>query len=82
MRQGSTANYLNYEIYRGSSVSAGRWGSAVAAERRSSASADSNPGVYDTATLQGYTYRAVIDPAQTTPVAGNYTDTVIVDIVF
>ncbi|MEZ0133927.1 MULTISPECIES: Csu type fimbrial protein [Novosphingobium] len=82
MRQGTTSNYLNYEIYRGSSVSAGRWGSAIAAERRSSASADSNPGIYDSSTLQGYTYRAVIDSAQMTPAAGVYGDVVIVDIGF
>lgn len=82
MRQGSTSNYLTYEIYRGSSSSAGRWGSAISGERRSSGTADTNPGIYDTTTLQGYTYNAVINPAQTTPAAGTYTDTVIVDIAF
>jgi len=82
MRLGASTNYLNYEIYRGTSVSAGRWGSAIAGERRSSGTADSNPGIYDASTLQGFTYRAVIDPAQVTPTAGTYTDTVIVDITF
>ncbi|MFT4054739.1 MAG: spore coat U domain-containing protein [Novosphingobium sp.] len=82
MREGTSANYLNYEIYRGNSVSAGRWGSAITAERRSSAAADTNPGIYDGSTLQGFTYRAVIDPAQTTPAAGTYADTIIVDIAF
>ena len=82
MRQGTTSNYLAYEIYRGASSSAGRWGSAIAGERRSSGTADSNPGIYDTVTLQGYTYNAAINTVQTTPAAGTYTDTVIVDIAF
>lgn len=82
MRQGSTSNYLNYEIYRGTSVASGRWGSANAGERRSSASADSNPGVYDSSTQQGFTYTAAIDPLQSTPAAGTYTDTIVVDIAF
>lgn len=82
MRQGATSNYLAYEIYRGTTSSTGRWGSAVAGERRSSGTADSNPGTYDASTLQGYTYSAAIDTAQPTPAAGNYTDTVIVDIAF
>lgn len=82
MRQGTTSSYLNYEIYRGNSVSAGRWGSAIAGERRSSAAADTNPGIYDSSTLQGFTYRAVIDPVQTTPAAGTYADVIIVDIAF
>ncbi len=82
MRQGTTSNYLAYEIYRGITSSTGRWGSAVAGERRDSATADSNAGVYDTTSLQGFTYSAAVNTAQATPAAGTYTDTVIVDIVF
>lgn len=82
MRLGATTNYLNYEIYRGTSTSSGRWGSAIPAERRSSAAADINPGTYDSSTLQGFTYSAAVDAGQTTPVAGSYIDTIIVDIAF
>ncbi|MCI4590294.1 spore coat U domain-containing protein [Sphingobium sp. BYY-5] len=82
MRRAATSDYLKYEIYRGASVSAGRWGSAIAGERRSSATADSNPGIHDSSTLQGFTYSAVIDPTQPTPTAGDYADTIIVDIAF
>lgn len=74
------SNHLSYEIYK-SAVSPDRWG-VVGPERRSSASADVNPGVYDSLTNQSYTYRAVIDPAQTTPPAGNYRDTVRIDVEF
>lgn len=82
MRQGSTSSYLSYEIYRGSSISNGRWGSAIAGERRSSANADTNPGIHDASTLQGFTYSANINPAQATPAAGSYTDIIIIDIAF
>ncbi len=82
MRQGSTSNYLRYEIYRGNSAGTGRWGSALSGERRSSATADSYPGIYDSSTLQGYSYSAIIDPAQITPPPGTYTDTVVIDVAF
>ncbi len=80
MRRGATSDYLTYEIYR-DTVTTDRWGN-MGAERRSSVSADSNPGVYDGSTLQGFTYRAVIDPGQLTPPAGTYTDTIILDEAF
>ncbi len=74
------SNYLRYELYQGSSGS-NRWGPS-GGERRSSATADTNPGTYDGSTLQGFTYRAIIDPAQATPTAGRYLDTIILDVVF
>lgn len=80
MRCAATSDYLAYDIYR-DTVSTDRWGS-IGAERRSSAGADNNPGLYDGSTLQGFTYRAVIDPAQPTPPAGTYTDTIILDVTF
>lgn len=80
MRRAATGDYLSYEIFR-DTITTNRWGT-VGAERRSSASADSNPGIYDGSTLQGFSYRAVIDPGQPTPTAGTYTDTIILDVTF
>lgn len=80
MRRGATSDYLRYEIYQGPG-SNDRWGSA-AGERRSSAGADANPGVYDATTEQGFTYRARIDPSQDTPPTGVYTDNIVVDVQF
>lgn len=80
MRQGATGNYLRYELYK-TAISSERWGS-VGSERRSSATAEINPGVYDGATSQGYTYRGVIDPTQSTPPSGTYTDNIVVDVLF
>jgi len=79
-RMQSGGNYLAYEIYQ-STTSIDRWG-MLGAERRSSANADSNAGTYDSLTSQSYTYRAVIDPAQVTPPAGTYSDTIRVDVEF
>jgi spore coat protein U-like protein len=78
MRSGS--NYLNYEIYKSAS-SADRWG-AVGSARRTSASADTNAGIYDSVTTQGFTYRAAILPGQITPPAGAYSDTIRIDVAF
>lgn len=80
MRQGATSNYLRYELYK-TTTSADRWGS-VGAQRRSSASADTNPGIYDGTSSQGFTYRGVVDPTQPTPPVGTYTDNIIVDVQF
>jgi len=77
---GSTSSYLNYEIYKTTS-STERWGS-VGAARRGSGTAETNPGIYDSVTTQGYTYRAAILPGQVTPPGGTYTDTVRVDVAF
>ena len=78
MRSGS--NYLRYEIYK-TTASTDRWGS-VGIARRSSATADTNAGIYNSTTTQGYTYRAAILPGQSTPPAGNYIDTVQIDVAF
>ncbi|TDW61820.1 spore coat protein U-like protein [Novosphingobium sp. PhB55] len=80
MRAGTTANYLQYEIYKTAS-STDRWG-ATGSARRSSASADSNAGTYDSLTSQGYTYRAALLPGQVTPPAGAYSDTIRIDVAF
>src|SRR5690606_24267530 len=74
MRRGATSDYLRYEIYQGVGTN-DRWGSTPG-ERRSSAGADANPGVYDATTEQGFTYRARVDPSQDTPATGVYTDNI------
>ena len=79
-RMASGSDYLAYEIYK-SAVSPDRWG-MIGAQRRASASADVNPNVYDSLTNQSFTYRAAIDPAQPTPPAGSYSDTVRIDVEF
>ncbi|MDX8357594.1 Csu type fimbrial protein [Sphingopyxis terrae] len=79
-RMAGAGQYLAYEIFKGAS-SPDRWG-ASGAERRSSASADSNAGIYDSTTTQGFTYRAEIIPGQSTPPVGNYNDTIAIDVQF
>ncbi|RYY22483.1 MAG: hypothetical protein EOP62_23085 [Sphingomonadales bacterium] len=44
--------------------------------------AETNAGIYDALTTQGFTYRAAIFPGQTTPPAGTYSDTIRVDVEF
>src|SRR5690606_7016688 len=80
MRRGASGDYLRYEIFRDAS-SQNRWGE-LAGERRSSATADLNPGVYDGNVQQDFTYRAQIEHAQDTPAAGLYTDSIVLDIEF
>jgi len=80
MRRGATSDYLRYDIYQTPSSNT-RWGSN-SAERRSSASAQVNPNIYDGITQQGFTYGARIDPTQTTPQVGNYIDNIVLDILF
>jgi spore coat protein U-like protein len=80
MRRDLTSDYLRYEIYQATTGIA-RWGSS-GAERRSSAAADQNAGTYDAVTLQGYSFRAVIEPTQATPTQGTYLDTIILDVTF
>lgn len=69
-------NRLSYEIYkasttnRGGSVGTERWAS-------SASSSTSSDGL-----LRTYNYTAVVLPSQSTPPAGTYTDTVVVDIAF
>ncbi|AMG73906.1 Csu type fimbrial protein [Sphingopyxis granuli] len=79
-RMASGGNHLAYEIYKGAS-SSDRWG-PLGGERRSSDTADSNAGVYDSITTQGFIYRAVIDPDQTPPPQGDYQDSVRIDVEF
>lgn len=79
-RMQSGTNYLAYDIYK-SSTSPDRWGQ-IGPARRSSASADTGAGTYDSTTLQTFIYRAAIDPAQPTPPAGNYSDTIRLDVEF
>ncbi len=76
----AAGDYLHYEIFQspGSPV---HWGS-VGAERRGSDTAETNPGVYDGIATQGFTYRAIIDPAQPTPPAGIYSDSIVLDVEF
>ena len=80
MRSAGTGEYLQYDIYQTPSSSL-RWGSS-GAERRSSNTADTNPNVYDGVVNQGFTYKARINPNQTTPAAGEYKDSIILDVQF
>lgn len=80
MNNATTGEYLQYDIYQ-TSTSTLRWGSS-GAERRSSSTADTNPNVYDGVVNQGFTYKARINPNQTTPGVGTYKDTIILDVQF
>lgn len=72
----SGGNRLSYEIYKGSTTE--RWGSSGTERWASSASSSlSSDGL-----LRTYDYTAKILNTQTTPPAGTYTDTVVVDIAF
>ena len=79
-RMQGSGGYLAYEIYK-SATSPDRWG-RIGAERRASSTADVNAGVYDSTTVQSFTYRAAINPAQPTPSAGDYSDTILLDVEF
>lgn len=75
----SGTNYLAYDIF----VSAGttRWGS-VGSARRTSATADINPGNGLGTGSQVFNYNARIYTDQTTPPAGIYLDNVVLDVGF
>jgi len=73
----SGANRLAYEIYKGTTTTA-RWGPA-GSDRWSSSSATSLNA--DNLT-RNFTYTAQILPTQVTPPAGNYSDSVVVDVAF
>lgn len=73
-------DFIEYDIYYPASSNT-RWGS-IGSERRSSSEATSNAGVHTGTTAQGFTYRAEILSGQTTPPAGIYTDTLMIDIQF
>lgn len=79
-RMANGSDYLAYEIYQSIS-SPDRWGPNGGA-RRSSAAADSNAGIYDSVTTQGFTYRAEILPGQPNPPPGSYSDTIRIDVDF
>lgn len=70
------ANRLNYEIYKG--TSSNRWGPG-GTERWSSAASTS---VSSDGLTRGYNYTARILTSQSTPPAGNYSDSVVVDLAF
>ncbi len=72
--------YIGYEIYF-PATSTSRWGSS-GAERRNSADATGNAGLYTGTTDQTYSYKAQILAGQATPPAGTYTDTLLVDVQF
>ncbi|MTH46499.1 Csu type fimbrial protein [Intestinirhabdus alba] len=67
---------LSYEIYKGSGTS--RWGS-VGTERWASSASSTVSG---DGLQRGYDYTARILAGQTTPPAGTYSDTLVVDIAF
>ncbi len=73
-------HFIGYDIFYPASSNL-RWGS-IGAERRGSAEATTNAGVYTGTTGQGFNYRAEILSAQPTPPAGTYTDTLMIDILF
>lgn len=79
-RMTNGSNALQYEIYK-TTASPDRWGD-VGSARRSSLTADTNPGVHDSLTTQGFTYRAEVLPGQPTPPAGSYLDTIRIDVAF
>ncbi|KNC09694.1 fimbrial protein [Klebsiella sp. RIT-PI-d] len=72
----SGANRLSYDLYKGATTS--RWGSTGAERWASSdASAVSQDGL-----LRTYHYTARILSGQSTPPVGDYSDTLLIDIVF
>ena len=79
-RMRSGTNHLSYDIFKSASLT-DRWGN-VGSARRSSGSADSNPAIYNSTTVQSFNYRAAINPNQPTPPVGNYEDRIIVDVAF
>ncbi|WP_312240942.1 spore coat U domain-containing protein [Pantoea sp.] len=72
----SGANRLSYEIYKG--TSSDRWG-PTGTERWSSTTSTS---VSTDGLTRGYSYTARILANQNTPPAGNYSDSVVVDLAF
>ncbi|HHF3122217.1 TPA: Csu type fimbrial protein [Vibrio diabolicus] len=78
-RMASGSNYLEYEIYKSSSTE--RWG-GTGSERREQSDVDTGDTIPDGITPQNFNYRAEIITSQTTPPAGTYTDSIIVDVQF
>ena len=75
----SGTNYLAYEIYKSATTT--RWGS-VGQGPRASTDADVNPGNGLGAGSQIFNYNARVDTTQTTPPAGSYTDSVVLNVSF
>ena len=75
----SGSNYLAYDIFKRAGTT--RWGS-VGAARRASSTAEVNPGNGLGTGSQIFNYNARIYTDQTTPPAGTYTDSVVLDVVF
>ena len=75
----SGSNYLAYDIFQSAGTT--RWGS-VGAARRASSTAEVNPGNGLGTGSQIFNYNAKIYTDQTTPPAGTYTDSVVLDVGF
>ncbi|EPW3922318.1 Csu type fimbrial protein [Enterobacter sichuanensis] len=75
-RMVSGSNYLSYDIYKEATTN--RWGSS-GSERWTSATSSQ---VSADGLLRTYNYTAKVLTSQTTPPAGTYTDTLIVDVAF
>lgn len=73
----SGSNLIGYDIYQ--STTSNRWGSSIAAQRWSSTNASS---ISPNQLTRNFDYTAKILSGQTTPVEGNYTDTITVDLSF
>ncbi|MGY2260439.1 Csu type fimbrial protein [Pseudomonas sp. SDO55104_S430] len=78
-RMVSGSNYLAYDIFKSAGTT--RWGS-VGAARRASSDAEINPGNGLGTGSQVFNYNAKIYTDQTTPPAGTYLDSVILDVGF
>ncbi|OAT32190.1 sigma-fimbriae tip adhesin [Buttiauxella brennerae ATCC 51605] len=75
-RMKSGNNYMSYELYKSNGTD--RWGS-VGAERWASAASS---GLSTDGLLRNYNYVAKVLTTQTTPPAGTYSDTLVVDVAF
>jgi len=75
----SGSNYLAYDIFKSAGTT--RWGS-VGSARRASSDAEVNPGNGLGTGSQVFNYNAKIYTDQTTPPAGTYLDSVVLDVGF
>lgn len=75
----SGANYLAYDIFKSAGTT--RWGN-VGSARRASSDAEINPGNGLGTGSQIFNYNAKIYTDQTTPPAGTYLDSVVLDVGF
>lgn len=75
----SGGNYLAYDIFKSAGTT--RWGS-VGSARRASSDAEVNPGNGLGTGSQVFNYNAKIYTDQTTPPAGTYLDSVVLDVGF